>query len=175
MRVQERVRLMRKFCRVPGEIFRSWRTSLDLSHLLAGLVCCPELKSWLMSYNNSVLKEYAQNRILRIYPALILCTFISVVCVYLTGYLSSQGVKFGELILWVAGQISFVQFYNPDFMRAFGVSVLNGSLWSITVELQFYILLNQIEMLLLFFHRTESTFHLHFHKRFRLHESGSRL
>ncbi len=91
--------------------------------------------------NNSDIKEYAQNRILRIYPALIVCTFITVTSVYLTGYLSSKGISLGEVIIWIVGQISIVQFYNPDFMRGFGTGALNGSLWTITVELQFYIMI----------------------------------
>jgi peptidoglycan/LPS O-acetylase OafA/YrhL len=32
------------------------------------------------------------------------------------------------------------QFYNPDFMRHYGLGVLNGSTWTITVELQFCVL-----------------------------------
>ena len=42
-------------------------------------------------------------------------------------------------VLYLA-KTTLVQFYNPDFMRAYGDGVLNGSLWTITVELQFYFL-----------------------------------
>jgi peptidoglycan/LPS O-acetylase OafA/YrhL len=40
---------------------------------------------------------------------------------------------------WAAAQLSFLQFYNPDFMRHYGTGVLNGSVWTICVELQFYV------------------------------------
>jgi peptidoglycan/LPS O-acetylase OafA/YrhL len=50
------------------------------------------------------------------------------------------GVGLGKLALWFASQVTVVQFYNPEFMRSFGSGVLNGSLWTITVELQFYVL-----------------------------------
>jgi len=89
---------------------------------------------------NACLKEYAKNRILRIYPALIVCTFVALMSVYLTGYLSDKSISMNEFLFWVVGQISIVQFYNPAFMREFGAGVLNRSLWTITVELQFYIM-----------------------------------
>ena len=89
--------------------------------------------------NNPVITEYAQNRILRIYPALIVCTFAAVISVYLSGYLSKVEVGAGEIFIWIFGQISILQFYNPDFMREFGSGVLNGPIWTIAVELQFYI------------------------------------
>jgi peptidoglycan/LPS O-acetylase OafA/YrhL len=91
--------------------------------------------------NNSFIREYAHNRLLRLYPGLIVCTFTTILSVYLTGYFSNINLNFLQVFTWIAGQISFVQFYNPDFMRGFGTGVLNGSLWSITVELQFYILI----------------------------------
>lgn len=89
--------------------------------------------------SNSRLPDYAQNRLLRIYPALIVCTLAAVAAVHVTGYLARSGVGFGELLPWLLSQITVVQFYNPDYMREFGTGVLNGSLWTITVELQFYV------------------------------------
>jgi len=90
--------------------------------------------------NNSQLSEYAQNRILRIFPALIACTFVALVSVYLTGYLADRNYSISEFIFWIVGQVSFFQFYNPEFMREFGTGVMNGSLWTVSVELQFYIM-----------------------------------
>jgi peptidoglycan/LPS O-acetylase OafA/YrhL len=66
---------------------------------------------------------------------------LSVLAVYLTGYFSSYKGGVSEFFLWILGQISFVQFYNPDFMREFGTGVLNGSLWTISVELQLYFII----------------------------------
>ena len=45
-----------------------------------------------------------------------------------------------QFFLWFVAQSTFFQFFNPDFLRGFGVGVLNGSLWTIALELQFYIL-----------------------------------
>ncbi len=90
--------------------------------------------------NNSLIKEYASNRILRIYPALVICTFVAIFSIYLTGYLENRNFSTIEFVLWLVGQISFFQFYNPEFMREFGTGVMNGSLWTISVELQFYLM-----------------------------------
>jgi peptidoglycan/LPS O-acetylase OafA/YrhL len=87
---------------------------------------------------NNVLIEYAQNRVLRIYPALIICILLATLSVFVLGYLSIDTVDPTKLIVWILSQSTFLQFYNPDFMRGYGVGVLNGSLWTICVELQFY-------------------------------------
>ncbi len=93
------------------------------------------------SYENSkTLGQYTENRLLRIYPALIVCNIVSVIAVYATGYLPQPDVSGLKIAGWMLAQSSVVQFYNPDFMRGFGVGVLNGSLWTIAVELQFYVL-----------------------------------
>ena len=90
--------------------------------------------------NNSLIKEYAKNRLLRIYPGLIVCTFIAILSVYWTGYFTNINVNLFQILIWIIGQISFIQFYSPHFMREFATGFLNGSLWTIQVELQFYIL-----------------------------------
>lgn len=90
--------------------------------------------------SNPIIKEYALNRILRIYPALIACTVITIISVYITGYFSDKNLNVFKVIFWLIGQISILQFYNPEFMRNFGTGVLNGILWTIAVEIQFYFL-----------------------------------
>jgi peptidoglycan/LPS O-acetylase OafA/YrhL len=89
---------------------------------------------------NSVLREYAQNRFLRIYPGLAVCFLVSLASVWLTGYFAGISVAPAAMLLWAGAQLSVGQFYNPEFMRHYGVGVLNGSTWTITVELQFYVL-----------------------------------
>ena len=90
--------------------------------------------------NNPAPVEYARNRILRIYPALLCCFVVSVAMVGISGYRPPVRPALHELLLWVLAQVSIGQFYNPDFLRGYGVGVLNGSVWTITVELQFYVL-----------------------------------
>lgn len=98
--------------------------------------------------NNPAPAEYARNRILRIYPALVCCFVGSVAMMWISGYRSPVRPALHELLLWVLAQVSIGQFYNPDFLRGYGVGVLNGSTWTITVELQFYVLLPVLYALL---------------------------
>ncbi|WP_196159523.1 acyltransferase [Reinekea sp. G2M2-21] len=92
------------------------------------------------SYENAKSPiHYWQNRILRIYPALVICVFLNIFMVGLTGFYSKVGAGFFDLSLLFIAKSTILQFYNPDFMRTFGDGVLNGSLWTICVELQFYI------------------------------------
>lgn len=97
---------------------------------------------------NSKLREYSLNRVLRIYPALIVCTLLAVISVWATGYFATQEFSAIHFVAWVVGQMTFFQFYPPEFMRDFGSGVLNGSLWTVTVELQFYALVPVVYMVL---------------------------
>lgn len=88
---------------------------------------------------------YAMNRVLRIYPGLWVCLLISLLSVFLV---SGQPAAWVEIAPWLAAQLSIAQFYNPGFLREYGVGVLNGSLWTIPVEIQFYICVPLIYLIL---------------------------
>jgi peptidoglycan/LPS O-acetylase OafA/YrhL len=85
-------------------------------------------------------RNFFMNRFFRLYPALIICFVFSLFSAYLTGYLNTVQASPAEIVTWVVAQITVFQFYNPEFMRNYGTGVLNGSLWTIAVEIQFYIL-----------------------------------
>lgn len=84
------------------------------------------------------LRQYVRNRLLRIFPGLWACFGVSLASVSLLYDLPWSSREFW---IWLLGQITFFQFYNPEFLRGFGVGVLNGSLWTILVELQYYTVL----------------------------------
>lgn len=91
-----------------------------------------------MSYEkNQDLKEYAKNRILRIFPGLYVNIFIGIAILSYFGFVDYNYQFFS----WLLAQLTVVQFYNVEMFRGFGVGVINGSLWTISVELTFYIIL----------------------------------
>lgn len=115
----------------------------DFSSLFPGVPIFFFISGFLISRafeNNPVTREFALNRFLRIYPGLVCCLLVSVLMVWMTGYFSTVHVSISSLATWLLAQASIGQFYNPDFLRNYGVGVLNGSAWTITVELQFYLL-----------------------------------
>lgn len=94
------------------------------------------------SYERSKsLTQYAANRALRIFPGLWCCLAFSIAVVLLLQPEAFQQASITHVGAWLAAQLTMFQFYNPDFLRSFGVGTLNGSLWTIPVELQFYIAL----------------------------------
>lgn len=85
------------------------------------------------------LAGYFWRRGLRIFPALWVCLFFTLVTLGSFGFLGADFVLSKTFTAWLAGQVSFFQFYNPEHFRGFGIGVANGALWTITVELQFYV------------------------------------
>lgn len=82
--------------------------------------------------------RYWINRALRIYPGLWGSFTVTIGVLIALGQLDGSPA---EMIVWIIAQLSIVQFFNPEFLRDFGTGVVNGALWSIPVELQFYIVL----------------------------------
>ena len=135
------------------EIETAWVGSviLHLFHLFPGVPIFFFISGFLISRsyeNNSCLKEFFINRVLRLYPGLIACVAFSIALVMVSGYLQGKGVQWFELVLLFLAKTTVFQFYNPEFMRAYGDGVLNGSLWTITVEIQFYLLIPGVFFLL---------------------------
>jgi peptidoglycan/LPS O-acetylase OafA/YrhL len=90
---------------------------------------------------NLDLKKYFFNRFIRIYPALWMCFCITVFLLMFFGVIGFSDFLNPQLLKWIIAQITFFQFWTPDLLRPWGVGTPNGSLWTIPVELQFYVAL----------------------------------
>lgn len=89
------------------------------------------------SYERSpALISYARNRILRIYPALWCVVLLTVVVAATFGFDLFGARQAGWLALQLVGVI-----FTPSSLRDFGFGSYNGALWTIPIELQFYVLL----------------------------------
>lgn len=86
------------------------------------------------------LYGFVLNRVYRIWPGLLFVTCGGLCLVIyshaLSGSLSENVVTY---LVWFASQISLGQAWNPMAFRDIGLGVINGALWTITVEILFYI------------------------------------
>ena len=121
---------------------RGNKTFIHVIGLFPGVPIFFFLSGLLISRSNNASSgfvSYMRKRLARIYPGLWLAFAVAVVLVIGSGYrIQTSPVK---LAAWLLAQVSFAQFFNPGFLRGFGTGALNGSLWTISVELQFYVLL----------------------------------
>ncbi len=95
------------------------------------------LISFSLERNNFNLKQYFKNRSLRIFPALWVCTILTALLLFAFGVVGSAK----DFITWFFAQITFFQFYASESLKNWGTGHPNGSLWSIAVEFQFYLIL----------------------------------
>lgn len=86
---------------------------------------------------NRDLGIYFKNRVLRIFPALWTCIILSVIVISLVTSISFFRV---QAIYWFFAQLAGL-IYTPGFLKEFGFGSYNGSLWTIPLELQFYVVL----------------------------------
>lgn len=92
-------------------------------------------RSW---EHNPDMRRFLRNRVLRIYPALWVCFAVSLALAIGTGYrLDAPAWKVGA---WVGAQLTIGPHVTPGFMSNYGTGSLNGALWTIPLELQFYVL-----------------------------------
>jgi peptidoglycan/LPS O-acetylase OafA/YrhL len=87
---------------------------------------------------NSDLRTFCVNRALRIFPALWAVLFFSILTLVLFYDTAILRANIGKLILWSICQVTILQDWIPEFTRGYGIGGMNGSLWTIPVELSFY-------------------------------------
>jgi peptidoglycan/LPS O-acetylase OafA/YrhL len=88
------------------------------------------------------LREYARNRCLRIFPALWVCLVLTIPVIVALGTAIGP-ITPGSWLAWWAGEMTIFESRSVAFFSALPGAghTLNFSLWTIPVELEFYILL----------------------------------
>jgi peptidoglycan/LPS O-acetylase OafA/YrhL len=84
-------------------------------------------------------KLFFSNRFRRLFPALwvtVLLTFALVTVIYGAGFIRANA---GEAALWVVAHATLGQHWRPRFLSNFGTGNINRSLWTIPIELGFYV------------------------------------
>lgn len=82
------------------------------------------------------LSSYFKNRFVRIFPALWVAFFISVFMIFLAGFTVNG---FSENLKWIFAQVTVFQNYVPGDLKEYGIYHPNHVLWTIPVELSFYV------------------------------------
>ena len=123
---------------VPFLWFLSLFPGVPIFFFLSGFLIYGSYQSSSNSRNQTL--NFYSKRFLRLFPGLWVCLLFSCFLVWISGYLSNFTLNYKDVFFWFAAQSTFFQFYNPEFLRGFGVGALNGALWTIAVELQFYLL-----------------------------------
>ena len=89
---------------------------------------------------NPNIAAYTAGRALRIFPALWVAVCFSFLLL-LVFYPAPMQDNAGTAAVWMLMQLSFLQSWNPEFLRAYGTGLVNPALWTIPVELAFYVTL----------------------------------
>jgi peptidoglycan/LPS O-acetylase OafA/YrhL len=84
------------------------------------------------------LRQYFANRFLRIAPAIYAYLLVTVVVLLGIGALPWRSMFTLQFAGWSLATVLLVPVYNPPMFRSIGVGAINGSLWTIPVEIGFY-------------------------------------
>ncbi|MEG2263177.1 MAG: acyltransferase [Acinetobacter sp.] len=91
---------------------------------------------WASLSSRTTLSVYLKKRFIRIYPELWLAVILSIVSILLL-YKQYFPISLG---VFAITQSTFLQFWTPDSLRGFGCGTPNGSLWTIFMFVQFYLI-----------------------------------
>lgn len=91
---------------------------------------------WISLMKQTTVRKYFYNRFLRIYPEL----WVGVSVEIITIIILYRGIDWIRLAMFAITQGTVLQFWTPEFLRGYGCGTPNGTLWTICITIQFYIL-----------------------------------
>lgn len=91
------------------------------------------------SYQREQGWGYFRNRFLRLFPGLLAVTLGALAIALVARGASDLRANFSRYVEWMLAQLTIGQAYNPEMFHNVGTGEPNGSLWTITVEILFYI------------------------------------
>jgi peptidoglycan/LPS O-acetylase OafA/YrhL len=84
--------------------------------------------------------EFYRNRALRIAPALYAYLVILVPVLLIVGSLSPGEMSSARFAAFTVSVLALIPVYTPSILHDFGSGTVNGSLWTIPVEVSFYVI-----------------------------------
>ena len=96
---------------------------------------------WSFERNADRVADFYKNRFLRIYPGLWVCFAVTIALLIAFQQITIATLGRTDFWAWVARQLTFFQFGTPECFKHWGDGQVNRSLWTISIELQFYALI----------------------------------
>ncbi len=90
---------------------------------------------------NPDLVSYCKNRFLRLFPALWATMLLTTAVLLIAKTISFDDLLGSPALLYLIGRCTIIYSFVPQLIRRFAQGNPNGALWTIGVELQFYLLL----------------------------------
>lgn len=91
---------------------------------------------WGSVQNTKNMNTFYKKRFWRIYPELWCGVILEIITILL---LYKHEMQWKSFVAFIFGQATIFQFWTPDFLKEYGVGTPNGSLWTIGIIVQFYI------------------------------------
>ena len=92
-------------------------------------------------------RDFYVNRALRILPAIYAYAGTLVLLLLVTGFIAPRQLLTFEFVAFLASNLFLVPVWSPPMLDSFGIGIVNGSLWTIPVEVSFYAIVPAIVML----------------------------
>lgn len=92
-------------------------------------------------------RDFYRNRALRILPAIYVYVVVTVLLLLVSGIVAPSELLSLQFAAFLASNVFLIPVWSPPMLDEFGIGVVNGSLWTIPVEVSFYVIVPAIVLL----------------------------